>query len=98
MAFRFYTNMISQASRSVANAILLVGLMLIGFGAIIIALPRIFAFLAAAIFFIAGIGCGVTAIKIFLAQRQIDKLTDDQPYGYKERNEIYTDEYLIDDK
>jgi len=87
----------SQASRGVAAGIFIVGLLLIGFGVIILALPEIFAFLAAAVFFIAGIGCGITAIKIFLAQRRLDKLTDNQSYGYRENVEIYNEEYPIDD-
>jgi len=73
------------------------GLLLIGFGVIILALPEIFAFLAAAVFFIAGIGCAITAVKIFLAQRRLDKLTDNQSYGYRENVEIYTEEYPIED-
>jgi len=87
----------AQASRRVAASIFIVGLLLIGFGVIILALPEIFAFLAAAVFFIAGIGCGITAIKIFLAQRRLDKLTDNESYGYRENVEIYTEEYPIND-
>jgi hypothetical protein len=74
MPFRFYTNMLSQASRTVAAGIMIVGLLLIGFGMLIMALPELFAFLAAAAFFIAGVVCGITAIKIFWAQRRLDQL------------------------
>ena len=93
MSFRFYTNMISQASRSVAAAIFIVGLLLIGFGVIILALPEIFAFLAAAVFFIAGVGCSITAIKIFLAQREFDKLNNDESQGYRQNVQIHSEEY-----
>ena len=93
MSFRFYANAISQASRTVAAGIFIVGLLLIGFGVIIIALPAIFAFLAAAVFFIAGIGCGTTAIKIFLAQRHLDKLSSDDSEGYRENVQIHSNEY-----
>jgi len=93
MSFRFYTNAISQASRTVAAGIFIVGLLLIGFGVIIIALPEIFAFLAAAVFFIAGIGCGTTAIKIFLAQRRIDKFSSDDLQSYRKNVRIHSDEY-----
>ena len=93
MSFRFYANAISQASRTVATGIFIVGLLLIGFGVIIIALPAIFAFLAAAVFFIAGIGCGTTAIKIFLAQRHLDKLSSDDSKGYRENVQIHSNEY-----
>jgi len=77
MNFRFYTSAISQASRKVASVIFIVGLVLVGFGVIILALPEIFAFLAAAVFFIAGLGCAITAVKIFLAQRKLDKINND---------------------
>ncbi len=93
MSFRFYTNAISQASRTVATGIFIVGLVLIGFGVIIIALPEIFAFLAAAVFFIAGIGCGTTAIKIFLAQRKLNKMTPDDSQSYRKNVQIHGDEY-----
>ena len=73
MPFHFYSNMLSRASRSLASGILIVGLLLIGFGLLIMALPELFAFLAAAVFFVAGIGCAVTAIKIFWMQRHLDR-------------------------
>ncbi len=73
MVFRYYSNALSQASRAVASGILVVGMLLIGFGVLIAALPELFAYLAAALFFIAGVGCGLTALKIFWTQRQVDK-------------------------
>jgi hypothetical protein len=93
MSFRFYTNMISQASRSIAAGIFIVGLLLIGFGVVILALPEIFALLAAAVFFIAGIGCGITAVKIYLAQREFDKINRDESQSYRQNVQIRTDEY-----
>jgi len=93
MSFRFYTNAISQASRSIAAGIFIVGLLLIGFGVIIIALPELFAMVAAVIFFIAGVGCGVTAIKIFLAQRQLNKINSDDSQGYRENVQIRIEEH-----
>jgi hypothetical protein len=86
--------MISQASRRLAAAIFIVALFLIGFGVIILAFPEIFAFLAAAVFFIAGIGCGIIAIKIFLAQKRLDKFIGNESYGYTKSVEIYPDESL----
>ena len=77
MSFRFYTNMISQASRGIAGGVFVLGLLLIGFGVIIVALPEVFAFLAAAVFFLAGIGCAATAVKIFLFHRRLDKISSD---------------------
>jgi hypothetical protein len=90
MVFRYYTNAVSQASRSVASAIMVVGLLLIGFGVLIIALPELFAFLAAAVFFIAGAGCGLTAFKIYWAQRQIDRMDSNQPQVYRQNVRIHT--------
>ncbi|HNS22216.1 MAG TPA: hypothetical protein PKH24_17050 [Sedimentisphaerales bacterium] len=75
MPFRFYTTIMSQASRSVASGILVVGLLLIGFGTLILALPELFAFLAAAVFFIAGAGCATVAIKILWTQWRLDRMT-----------------------
>jgi hypothetical protein len=60
---------------------------------IILALPEIFAFLAAAIFFFVGLGCAITAIKIFLAQRRLNKMTPDDSMGYRKNVQIHTEEY-----
>ncbi|MDO8303709.1 MAG: hypothetical protein Q7T18_10750 [Sedimentisphaerales bacterium] len=80
MAFKFYSNTFSQATRGAAIFVFIIGLMLIGFGVVIIAFPEIFAFLAAMLFFIAGIGCAGTALKIFLASRRMrsSDLSDNQ--------------------
>jgi len=91
--FRFYTNAISQASKRIAAGIFILGLVLIGFGVIIIALPEIFALLAAVVFFIAGAGCATTAIRIFLTQRKIDKAGSEQPGSYRKNVRIHTEEY-----
>ena len=91
--FRFYTNAISQASKSIATWIFIVGLLLVGFGILILALPALFAMLAAAVFFIVGAGCGVTAIKIFLAQRQLNKIDSDDSQGYRENVRIHIEEH-----
>jgi len=93
MSFRFYTNVISQASRTVAAGMFIVGLLLIGFGVIIAALPEIFAYLAAAMFFIAGIGCGITAVKIFWALRKLDKINSDNSQSYRENVQIHIEDH-----
>ncbi len=92
MSFRFYTNAISRASRRVAYGILVVGLLLIGFGVLIISLPELFALLAAAVFFIAGAGCAITAAKIYLAQRKIDKMNSGRGEGFRENVRIHIEE------
>ena len=76
VAFRFYSNTFSQATRGVASFIFAIGLMLIGFGVVIIVFPAIFALLAALVFFIAGCGCIVAALKMFFAFRKMRR--DDQ--------------------
>lgn len=93
MSFRFYTNLISQASRSFASGVFVVGMVLIGFGVVILALPEIFAFLAAAVFFIVGLGCAITAVKIYLAQRKLNKMMNDDSDGYRKNVQIHTEEY-----
>ncbi len=91
MPFRFYTNMMSQASRSVASGILIVGLMLIGFGVLILALPELFAFLAAAVFFVAGAGCAAVAIKILWVQWRLDRLAShNEEDAYRKNVRIHT--------
>jgi hypothetical protein len=75
MVFRSYTNTLSRASRAFAAGIFIVGLLLIGFGLVIYLLPDFFATLAAIVFFVTGIGCGITAVKIFVAQSKLDRLS-----------------------
>jgi hypothetical protein len=94
--FRFYTNAISQASRSIATWILTVGLLLVGLGILILALPELFAMIAAAVFFIVGIGCGITAIRIFLAQRHLNKINSDDSQGYRENVQIHIEDHYED--
>lgn len=93
MSFRFFTNMISQASRTVAASLSIVGLMLVGFGVVIAAFPEVFAYLAAAVFFVAGIGCVITAVKIFLAQRELGKTAGDDSPPYRENVRIHIEEH-----
>jgi len=90
MPLRFHTNVLSRASRSVAAGIMIIGLLLIGFGTLIAALPELFAYMAAAVFFIAGIGCAVAAIKIFWIQRQIERLDADDIEPHRKNVRIHT--------
>jgi len=92
MVFRYYSNVVSQASKNLATWILILGLFLIGFGITIIALPELFAILAAMVFFVAGLGCAGTAVKIFLAQRKIDKIHCNQSADYRENVQIHIKE------
>ena len=90
MPFRFYTNYLAQASRTAASGILVVGLLLIGFGMLILALPELFAFLAAAVFFVAGAGCAVAALKIFWFQRRLDRFHAGEVDVYRRNVRIHT--------
>lgn len=90
MNFNFYTNTINRASRSLAAGIFIAGLLLIGFGVIIIALPALFAALAAMVFAVAGVGCIVTAVKIFIFQRTLDK--DKSQDAFRENVHVRTEE------
>lgn len=90
--FRFYTSAVSQASKSIAKGTLTAGLLLVGFGVLILALPELFAMLAAVVFFVIGAGCVGTAIKIFLAQRQLNKINSDDSQGYRENVQIHIEE------
>ena len=93
MSFRFYSNMLSQASRTLAASILMVGLLLIGFGTLIMAMPELFAFLAAAVFFLAGIACALAALKMFWAQHRFEKHMSHDDDAYRENVVIHRDEY-----
>ncbi|MBN2456936.1 MAG: hypothetical protein JXB29_10470 [Sedimentisphaerales bacterium] len=79
MTLRFYKNAFSQVSRTIAAWIFIAGLVLVGFGFMIYLLPKLFATLAAIVFFVAGIGCVITSVKIFLTQRKLDRLHHQSP-------------------
>ena len=92
MSFRFYTNAISQASRNFAAGLFIVGLLLIGFGFLVYILRDLFAVLASIVFFVAGVSCGITAVKIFLAQRRLDRRIDSAK-PYRENVQIHIEEH-----
>jgi len=89
MSFRFYTNMVSQASRNAAYGLFVMALFLIGFGVLIVAFSEIFAFLAAAVFIFAGFGLAGTAIKIYFAQRRMNKAMRNQEGEHRENVRIH---------
>ncbi len=91
MSFRFYSNLVSQASRNITAGIFSLGLFLIGIAFLILVLRDLFAFLAAGIFFIGGLGCAGTAIKIYFAQRRFEK-QQRKPDVYRENVRIMGDE------
>jgi len=93
MVFRYYTNMMSRATRSVAAGLFIIGMSLIGFGFMIFLLPKFFATLASIVFWLMGIGCGVTAVKIFLASRKAENKDIDSSQGYRENVQIHIEEH-----
>ena len=93
MSFRFYNNVISQASRNFAAGLFITGLLLIGFGFLVYVLRDLFAVLASIVFFVVGLGCGTTAVKIFLAQRKLDKMNSDNGVtDYRRNVRIHSEE------
>jgi len=93
MSFRFYSNVISQASRNFAAGLFVVGLLLVGFGFLVYILRELFAVLAAIVFFVAGAGCAITAVKIFLAQREFDKAASGGSPPYRENVQVHIEEH-----
>jgi hypothetical protein len=93
MAFQFYSNVISQASRKIAGGIFATGLMLIGFGLLIYLYPKFFATLAAMVFFAAGLGTCITALKIFAAQHRINKTMNNESTDYRENVRIRIEDH-----
>jgi hypothetical protein len=91
---RFYTNAVSQASRAVASGIIIVGMLLIGFGMLIMALPELFAYLAAALFFAVGVGCAIMGIKIFWTQRRVEEFNDETPQVYRQNVRVHREEHV----
>lgn len=90
--------MISQASRNFAAGLFITGMLLIGFGFLVYVLRDLFAVLASIVFFIVGLGCGTTAVKIFLAQRKLDKMNSDRGMSDYRRNvRVHREEYYNDD-
>jgi hypothetical protein len=98
MSFRFYHNVISQASRNFAAGLFITGLLLIGFGFLLFVLRDLFAILAFIVFFVVGSGCGITAVKIFLMQRRLDKMdSDESTIGFRRNVRIHSEDYYESD-
>ena len=92
MVFRFYSNTISQASRTVAAGSMILGMVLVGFGFMIFLLPKFFATLAAMVFFVTGAGSAITGVKIFWQQSKLDKINRQQTNDYRENVRIHRDD------
>ena len=86
--FRFYSDQLSQATRGMAAGVFVVGLLLIGFGLLIFALPELFATIAALFFGFVGVSVIGFAVRLFLASRNIDKAGKDYD-AYRENVKIH---------
>ncbi len=93
MGFKFYTNMLSRASRQMAAGIFILGMLLTGFGFLIYLLPKLFATLAALFFFFLGAGCIVMGLKLLWVQHKLDKLSRDEGGDYRENVRIRVKEH-----
>ena len=93
MSFRFYTNMLSQASRNFAAGLFITGLLLIGFGFLVYILRDLFAVLAAIVFFVTGLGCGITAVKIFWTLHKMEKAAGDDTEPYRKNVQIHIEHH-----
>ena len=93
MFLRYYTNAISAASRSFAKGLFVTGLLLIGFGFLVYVLRELFAILFAIVFCVAGLGCVITAVKVFFAQRKLNKINSKDSQVYRENVQIRATEH-----
>ena len=88
--FRFFVhgNPMAQATRGLAKGSFIFGLLLIGFGMLVFILRDLFAFLAAAVFFMAGFSAIGYAIRMFLLQHKMRK----SGQMYRDNVEIHYDD------
>ena len=92
MVSRFWSNQISQATSRIAGGILSIGLVLVGFGVLILVLPTIFVAIAAGLFFFAGISCALYAAKLLLAMRKLKRQMPDENNAYRKNVTIHIEE------
>jgi hypothetical protein len=91
LRFFIHGNPLSDAAKGLAKGALLIGLLLIGFGMLVFILRDLFAFVAAAVFFLAGFSAIGYAVRLFVLQYKMKK-----PDGvYRENVEIHYDDREI---
>ncbi|OQY07830.1 MAG: hypothetical protein B6I25_00745 [Planctomycetales bacterium 4572_13] len=78
-------NPFRQATQGLAKGSLITGLFLIGFGMLVFILRDLFAFIAAAIFFMAGFSAIAYAIRLFILQWKMQK----DKSAYREGVEVH---------
>ncbi|MHC4231769.1 MAG: hypothetical protein ACYTEM_05600 [Planctomycetota bacterium] len=84
----FDGNPFRQATQGLAKGSLITGLFLIGFGMLVFVLRDLFAFIAAAIFFMAGFSAIAYAIRLFILQWKMRK----DKAVYREGVEVHFEE------
>lgn len=84
----FDGNPFRQATQGLAKGSLITGLLLIGFGMLVFVLRDLFAFIAAAIFFMAGFSAIAYAIRLFILQWKMRK----DKAVYREGVEVHFEE------
>jgi hypothetical protein len=89
MFFKFNANTFSQATKGIAKGSLVMGLLLIGFGMLVFILRDLFAFLAAAIFFLAGFSAIGYSIKVFWAGYKMKRGMGNSPEAYRENVNVH---------
>jgi len=77
LRFFFSQPISNQISSTLIKGSLVTGLLLIGFGLLVFILRDLFAFLAAAVFFMLGFSAIGYAVRMWILKRQIDRLNDE---------------------
>jgi len=91
MRFSFHSNQFSKATRGIAASIFIVGMLLIGFGVLIIALPELFALLAGGIFFLIGFSVIGYSIKLFFILKKMQQKPHDPDDAYRNNVTVHRD-------
>lgn len=88
--FRFFVqgDPLSDATKGLAKAALITGLFLIGFGLLVFILRDLFAFIAAAVFFMAGFSAIAYAIRLFMLRYHMKKHDN----GYRLNVEVHDED------
>ena len=76
----FQGNPVREATKGMAKGALVTGLLLIGFGMLVFILRDLFAFLAAALFFMAGFSAIGYAIRLFILQHKMKDPNNQDAY------------------
>ncbi len=86
--FSYHGDPFSDATKKIATGAFVTGLLLIGFGMLVFILRDLFAFLAAAVFFLAGFSAMGYAIRLYFARHRMKKHDD----FYRNNVEIHYDD------